>query len=84
VNESNNSLIYFDDLTKTDVSSVRQFHARFISGQPQMHPLLDSYASLLQHAWNHFLPGCANLVISSSLDFVTGLIVDHDQQNMLV
>ncbi|KZP29869.1 terpenoid synthase [Athelia psychrophila] len=77
-------LIYFDDLTKTDASSVREFHTRFVSGRSQMHPLLDSYATLLRKAWEHFLPPCANLVVSSSLDFINGLIVDHDQQQMTV
>ena len=78
------SLIYFDDLTRTDTSSVREFQARFISGQPQMHPLLDFYAVLLRSAWKHFLPSCANLVVSTSLDFVTGLIIDYDQQDKQV
>ena len=78
------SLIYFDDLTRTDASSIRDFHRRFTSGQPQLHPLLDSYGALLRKAWIHFLPTCANLVVSSSLDFITGLIIDHDQQNMQV
>ena len=78
------SLIYFDDFTKTDTSSVREFHARFVSNRPQMHPLLDYYAELLRDAWNHFLPSCADLVVSSSLDFVTGLIVDYDHQKMIL
>ena len=79
-----NSLIYFDDLTKTDTSSVREFHARFTSSRPQTHPLLDCYAELLRNAGNHFLPTCANLVVSSSLDFVTGLIVEYDHLKMPV
>ena len=83
-NGSLDSLIYFDDLTKTDSSSVQEFHACFFSSQPQMHPLLDIYAELLRDARNHFLPSCANLVVSSSLDFVTGLIIDYDLQKMPV
>lgn len=83
-NESFDSLIYFDDLSKTDTSSIREFHARFISSQSQMHPLLDYYAELLRNARKHFLPSCANLIVSSSLDFVTGLIVDYDLQKMPV
>ena len=78
------SLIYFDDLSKTEASSVREFHARFVSSRPQMHPLLDYYAELLRNAGNHFLPSCANLVVSSSLDFVTGLMIDYDLQKMPV
>ena len=86
INGSLDSLIYFDDLTNTDVSSVREFHARFVSSRPQMHPLLDYYAKLLREALarNYFLPSSANLVVSSSLDFVTGLIVDYDLQKMPV
>lgn len=83
-NHLSGSTIYFDDLTRTDTSSVWGFHARFISGQPQMHPVLDSLAMLLRDAWNHFPPSCANLVVSSTLDFITSLIIDHDQQKMLV
>ncbi|KAF8955784.1 hypothetical protein BDZ97DRAFT_1604838, partial [Flammula alnicola] len=77
-------LIYFDDLTRRDASPVREFQANFLCGRPQMHPLLDSFAAWLRKAWEHFLPACANLVVSSSLDFVTGLILDHDQQEMAV
>ena len=50
--------------------------------QAQMHPLLDYYAELLRNAWNDFSPSCADLVVSTSLDFVTGLIVDYDHQKM--
>ncbi|KAF8550949.1 terpenoid synthase [Imleria badia] len=77
-------LIFFDDLTRTDASIVREFHPRFASGRAQMHPLLDLFADTLRRSYDHFLPTCANLVVSSSLDFVTGLIVDHDLQNVQV
>ena len=83
-NELYDSLIYFDDFTKTNTSSVREFHARFVSNRPQLHPVLDYYAELLRNAWNHFSPSCANLVVSSSLDFVTGLILEYDHQKMPV
>ena len=49
-----------------------------------MHPLLDLFGDILRSSYDHFLPSCANLVVSSSLDFVTGLVVDHDLQNMQV
>ena len=78
------SLLYFDDFTKTDTSCVREFHVRFVSCRPQMHPLLDYLAELLRNSWDHFSPSCADLVISSSLDFVSGLIVEYDHENMPV
>lgn len=83
-NRPHSSLIFFDDLTRTDASMVREFHPRFASGRAQMHPLLDLFADTLRRSYDHFLPTCANLVVSSSLDFVTGLIVDHDLQNARV
>ena len=84
VNYLLSSLIFFDDLTRTDPSTVREFHPRFICGRPQMHPLLDLFAGLLRSSYDHFLPTCANLVVSSSLDFISGLIADHDLQHMQV
>ena len=83
-NESHDSLIYFDDFTKMGTSSVREFHARFVSSRPQTHPLLDYYVELLRNAWNHFSPNCADLVISSCLDLVAGLILEYDHQKMPV
>jgi hypothetical protein len=77
-------LIYFDDLTRTDASMAREFHTRFACAKPQMHPLLDLFGDILRNSYDHFLPSCANLVISSSLDFITGLVVDHDLQTMQV
>jgi hypothetical protein len=84
VNYLPSSLMFFDDLTRTDASMVREFHTRFACAKPQMHPLLDLLADILRDSYNHFLPSCANLVLSSSLDFLTGLVVDHDLQNMQV
>jgi hypothetical protein len=78
------SLIYFDDLTRTDASMAREFHTRFACAKPQMHPLLDLFGDILRNSYDHFLPSCANLVVSSSLDFITGLVVDHDLQTMQV
>lgn len=77
-------LIFFDDLTQTDPSHAREFHQCFMNGQKQKHPLLDGYASLLRAAHDHFNPSAANLVVSSSLDFVTGLILDYDHKNLEV
>lgn len=84
VNYLLSSLIFFDDLTRTDASAVQEFHSRFACGRLQLHPLLDLFAGLLRSSSDHFLLPCANLVVSSSLDFINGLIVDHDLQDMQV
>lgn len=77
-------LIFFDDLTVTDPSAARDFNMLFVNGQPQRHRLLDGYAQLLKVSRDHFNPSCANLVVSSSLDFITGLVLDYDHKKTVV
>ena len=78
------SIIFFDDLSVIDPGPFREFHTRFICAESQKHPLLDTYASLLRNATQHFHPSAANLIISSSLDFITGLVLEYDYEKMKV
>lgn len=77
-------IIYFDDLMETDASMVKDFQSRFLAGKPQREPLMNQFAKFLNRAWDHFPPTCANLIVSSALDFVTSLIIDADHPDMQV
>ena len=78
------SIIFFDDLSVTDPGPFRVFHTRFICAESQEHPLLDTYASLLRNSTQHFHPSAANLIISSSLNFITGLVLKYDYEEMKI
>lgn len=77
-------IIYFDDILEKDASMVREFHKRFMTGRLQEHALLDQYAAFLRKAWIHFHPTCANLIVTSILDFITGLLIDAENPSIKV
>lgn len=77
-------IIYFDDILEEDASMMREFQQRFLAGTPQEHALLDQYAVFVRKAWIHFHPACANLVVTSILDFVTGLLIDAEYPSIKV
>ncbi|KZP17002.1 terpenoid synthase [Athelia psychrophila] len=77
-------IIYFDDILEKDASMVREFQQRFLAGRPQENALLDQYAVFVRKAWIHFHPACANLVVTSILDFITGLLIDAENPSIEV
>ncbi|KZP17005.1 terpenoid synthase [Athelia psychrophila] len=77
-------IIYFDDTLEKDASMVREFQQRFLAGRPQENALLDQYAVFVRKAWIHFHPACANLVVTSILDFITGLLIDAENPSIEV
>lgn len=77
-------IIYFDDTFEKDASMVREFQQRFLAGLPQKHALLNQYVAFVRKAWIHFHPACANLIVTSILEFITGLIIDADHPSIEV
>ena len=78
------SIIFFDDLLVTNPSPFHEFHTRFLCAKSQKHPLLNTYTSLLRNSTQHFHLSAANLIISSSLNFITGLVLKYDYEEMKI
>ncbi|KAF8897324.1 hypothetical protein BD779DRAFT_1490231 [Infundibulicybe gibba] len=76
--------IYFDDLALRDASVVREFNALFLGNRKQHHPLLDAFAILLRTTSEHFSDICAAMIITSTLDYISALIVEQEQQDAVV
>ncbi|KAF7976775.1 hypothetical protein HWV62_5784 [Athelia sp. TMB] len=77
-------IIYFDDILEKDASLVQEFQQNFLAGKPQGNAFLDLYATFLRKAWLHFHPTCANLIVTSMFDFLTGLLIDTQCSHMAV
>ncbi|KAF8895556.1 isoprenoid synthase domain-containing protein [Infundibulicybe gibba] len=78
-------VIHFDDIAlQGGVEVFADFNAAFLASRTQRHPLLDDFARLLRMAGDHFSATCANLIITNTLDYITALILEHEQRDMLV
>jgi Trichodiene synthase (TRI5) len=64
-------LFYVDDMAPKDPSSFSGFQQRFLSGQPQLNPILDALAKVLLRMWDLYDPLCANTIIISAFEMVT-------------
>ncbi|KII85786.1 hypothetical protein PLICRDRAFT_295925 [Plicaturopsis crispa FD-325 SS-3] len=75
-------VLYADDAFSKDVSAVSEFNERFICRQPQKDKVLDDLADLLVRLPEYFGRIPANIVVSSALDFITALLLEHETQGM--
>lgn len=77
-------LIYLDDIFQHDINVVRDFNHNFICGIKQSDPVLDAFASLLRELSQHWTRTVANLMIASTLNLVTALLLEFETSNMPV
>jgi len=64
-----------DDQTSEGMQDIEKFHQRLCSGEPQPNIVLKGRARLLLGAYTHWSPIPANLIISSTLDFITSTTI---------
>ncbi|KAK2589923.1 hypothetical protein QQS21_012395 [Conoideocrella luteorostrata] len=69
--------IYVDDMSSKDIMAVEQFNHRFVTGQPQSLELLDHFAALLKLVPDVFSPIAANIITTSTLDFITAQLLEN-------
>ncbi|TFK66360.1 terpenoid synthase [Pluteus cervinus] len=77
-------LVYVDDACQRDVNLVKQFNRRFITGQPQADPILDSLAKHLHEFPDHYDPFVADLMLTSTLNFITAQVLEWELKSMRV
>ncbi|KII92799.1 hypothetical protein PLICRDRAFT_122793 [Plicaturopsis crispa FD-325 SS-3] len=75
-------IMYADDVFSKDVSAVTEFNERFVRRQPQTDKVLNDLADLLVRLPEYFGRIPANIIVSSCLDFVTALLVEHETEGM--
>ncbi|KAF5360314.1 hypothetical protein D9758_009124 [Tetrapyrgos nigripes] len=76
-------LIYLDDVFEHDVTAVEVFNDRFVSHRKQKDPVLDDFADLLRRApklWPNKV--VSNLIITSTLNLVTALLLENQTRDM--
>ncbi|KAF8520312.1 terpenoid synthase [Gautieria morchelliformis] len=77
-------LIYTDDVFQYQVDAVREFNERFVAQKPQQDPVLHSFANLLPEFSRHFSAVASNIMITSTLNLITALLLEHDTRGMAV
>jgi hypothetical protein len=67
-----------------EIEHVYLFNERFASCKPQGDPALKALDSLLRETQRHYSPLVANLIITSILDYVSSVLIDHETKDMQV
>ncbi|KAG1745745.1 isoprenoid synthase domain-containing protein [Suillus lakei] len=64
-----------------DPVHLQSFNENFVNCRPQCNPLLSAFDELMREAHHHYCPLVANMIITSSLDFISGIMLElWDQQ----
>ncbi|EIN06376.1 terpenoid synthase [Punctularia strigosozonata HHB-11173 SS5] len=75
-------LIYLDDKFQGDIDDVRYFNERFVLGEKQREPTLECFAQLLREMPLHYGRVVSNIMVTSTLNLVTALLLEHETQGM--
>lgn len=78
-------LVYLDDVFEHDVQAVHDFNQRFLRNEPQEDLVLDAFSKMLSVE----LPAiygtfASNIIITSTLNLVTALLLEHETRGMEV
>jgi hypothetical protein len=65
-------------------TNIYRFNQRFVRGQAQGSGVLDALADLLHRVPDLFQPASSNLIVTSTLDFVTGNLLEYETKGMQV
>ncbi|KAK2464938.1 hypothetical protein APHAL10511_003014 [Amanita phalloides] len=66
-----------DDFFSDKPGVVEEFNTRFVNGRPQEHPLLETFARLLRCVPKGRDPVLADMIIQSSMAFITSLAIEY-------
>ena len=78
----NRYIIYVDDMAPRDPTTFSVFEQRFLSGQPQLNPVLDALARVLMDMWDFYGPICANSIIAATFEFITSTCIEPELERM--
>ncbi|KAF8887826.1 isoprenoid synthase domain-containing protein [Infundibulicybe gibba] len=78
-------LVHLDDLAMADATVVEEFNTTFLlQNGKHTHPILDGLEILLRTTQDHFSKNNTSMIITNTLDFISSLIMEEDQQSMTV
>ena len=63
-------------------SSFSVFEQRFLSGKPQLDPILDAFVGVLLRMWDFYDPLCANSIVVSTFEYVTSTCIEPDIERL--
>jgi len=75
-----------DDILNRGQSTenLYRFNERFVNCEPQGDPVLSAFDALMREAPRYYSPLVSNLILTSSLDFASGLLLERDTRGMHV
>ena len=62
--------------------SLSVFEQRFLSGKPQLHPILNALAGMLLCMWDFYDPLCANTIIAWTFEYLTTACIEPDIERL--
>jgi hypothetical protein len=74
---SQSSIIWVEEHYDQFTQAIESFQHRWLSGQPQMHPMLDHFSQCLKDMRKFWDPLCADMMISSTFYFLYGNILEN-------
>lgn len=77
-------LFYLDDVFSNNIDAAKEFNGRFVTQQPQRHFILDHFAAFLLEMPGLFGTVVANLMTTSTLNFVTALSLENELEGITV
>lgn len=77
-------LFYLDDVFDHNFEAICEFNDRFTTAQPQKTKLLNDFATLILEMSRYYPSPSAGLVITMSMQFVTGILVEHATKEEMI
>ncbi|KAF9456360.1 isoprenoid synthase domain-containing protein [Collybia nuda] len=74
--------IYADDMFHNNAAIVDEFNERFIQNKTQADVILEAFAELIREMAVHFKRVVANIIVTSTLNGVTALLLEYETQGM--
>ena len=63
-------------------STFSVFEQRFLSGRPQLDPVLNALAKVLIRLWDLYDPLCANSIVASTFEFFTSTCIEPELKTL--
>ncbi|KAL5495979.1 hypothetical protein ACEPAH_3211 [Sanghuangporus vaninii] len=71
-------MTYLDDVFVSYIDAIREFVPRFVARQPQQRKELDDFAALLLEMPRFHNAVACNIILTSTLDYVSSLLIQYD------
>ncbi|THU91037.1 hypothetical protein K435DRAFT_674887 [Dendrothele bispora CBS 962.96] len=77
-------LIYLDDVLCHNLDAVSEFNERLTTGKVQKDFMLDHFATLINEFSQHFPRIVYNIMLSSTMNFVTALLLEKETEEATI